>query len=109
MATRTKISLPPPAPGWRTVLPALLLSLAVGALGLPQLAAASDNFQLNTPPTIPMFAYQPEPVQEGCWYDTTGIFFAPGPEYSSGVSEITGDANPFRCESARVGQRGRTA
>jgi hypothetical protein len=92
MPTRTSI-----------ITPARLAAIAVGALllaflALPHLARASDYFRLNTPPTVAM-GIDPEetPNEEGCWSEGTGLFAAE-PSYASGVSEITGEGNPFKCE-----------
>jgi hypothetical protein len=60
----------------------------------PRLAHASDTFRLSTPPTVEMGVASQEPIVSGCWYEPTGVFAGEG---AVGTSEITGDADPFKC------------
>jgi hypothetical protein len=79
-----------PSKAWTITLGLTLLAFLLA----PRLAHASDTFRLSTPPTVEMGTMSQEPIVSGCWYDPTGVFAGEG---AVGNSEITGDANPFKC------------
>jgi hypothetical protein len=79
-----------PSRAWTIALGLTLLAFLLA----PRLAHASDTFRLSTPPTVEMGVASQEPIVSGCWYEPTGVFAGEG---AVGTSEITGDADPFKC------------